>query len=162
MSKRENECSHCRYLRICPTHPRHETKMTSVSEPRETSCKPLGAQRRGIQLSAWNSSESVTMRDEHRTAREVYGRGKTKLSGGNTGQVMRKAMSAPEGNWSCRPRATCDSQKGPLPRRVFNNGQCEAGAEQKEMWLCQALILAAGSVTGNTEGGTRRDMQRKT
>ena len=29
------------------------------------------------------------------------------------------------------------------------------------MWLCQALILSAGSVTGSTEGGKRRNMQRK-
>ena len=82
--------------RICPTHPCHETEVTSVSEPRETSGKPLGDHARGSQLSSWNSSKSVTMRDEHRTAREVYDRGKMKLSGGDTGQVMRKTMLTPE------------------------------------------------------------------
>ena len=70
--------------RICLTHPCHETEMTPVSEPRETSGKPLGDHARGSQLSSWNSSKSVTMRDEHRTAREVYDAGKMKQSGGNT------------------------------------------------------------------------------
>ena len=33
---------------------------------------------------------------------------------------------------------------------------------KNELWLCQALILAARSVTGSTEGWKRRNMQRKT
>ena len=117
--------------RICLTHPCHETEVTSVSEPRETSGKPLGDHARGSQLSSWNSSKSVTMRDEHRTAREVYDRGKMKLSGGDTGQVMRKTMLTPEGKWFCHPPAPCEPQKRPVPRCVSDSGQCEAGVEQK-------------------------------
>ena len=117
--------------RIRLTHPCHETEITSVSEPRETSGKPLGDHARGSQLSSWNSSKSVTMRDEHRTAREVYDRGKMKLSGGDTGQVKRKTMLNPEGKWFCHPPAPSEPQKTPVPRCVSDNGQCEAGVEQK-------------------------------
>ena len=117
--------------RICLTHPCHETEVTSVSEPRETSGKPLGDHARGSQLSSWNSSKSVTMRDEHRTARKVYDRGKMKLSGGDTGQVMRKTMLTPEGKWFCHSPAPCERQKRPVPRCVSDSGQCEAGVEQK-------------------------------
>ena len=117
--------------RICLTHPCHETEMTSVSEPRETSGKPLGDHARGSQLSSWNSSKSVTMRDEHRTAREVYDRGKMKQSGGNTWQVMRKTMLTPEGKWFCHPPAPCEPQRRHVPRCVSDSGQCEAGVEQK-------------------------------
>ena len=81
-------------------HPCNDTAMTSVRESRETSCKSPGDHARGSQLYTWNSSKSVTMRDEHRTAgRKVYVRGKMTLDGGDTDQVMRKAMSAPEGKW---------------------------------------------------------------
>ena len=117
--------------RICMTHPCNETEMTSGHEPRETSCKSTGDHDRGSQLNTWNSSKSVTTRDEHRTAREVYNRGKMKLDGGDTDQVMRKAMSTPEGKWFCHPRAACDPQKRPVSRRVSDSGHCEAGAEQK-------------------------------
>ena len=124
--------------RICPKHPRNETKMTSVCELRETRCKSLQDRARESQLNAlnstgdhWRLSKSPTMGDEHMTAMVVCDRGKTKLSGGNTGQVMRKTMLTPEGKWFCRPRATCDSQKEPLSRRVSDSGQCWAGAEQK-------------------------------
>ena len=118
--------------RICPRHPCHETEMTSVSEPRETSCKPLAAHARGIQLKAWNLSKSVpTMGDEHRTAREVYDRRRMKLDGGVTGQAMRKAMLTPEGKWFCHPPVPSEPQKTPVPRCVSDSGQCWAGAEQK-------------------------------
>ena len=67
--------------RICPTHPRHETKMTSVRELRETRYKSLQDQARESQLNAlnstgdhWRPSKCPTMGDEHRTAREVYDR----------------------------------------------------------------------------------------
>ena len=117
--------------RICLTHPCHETEMTSMSEPRETSGKPLSDHARGSQLKSWISSKSVTMRDEHRTAREVYDRGKMKLSGGDTGQVMRKTMLTPEGKWFCHLPAPSELQKRPVPRCVIDSGQCEAGVEQK-------------------------------
>ena len=123
---------------ICPKHPRHETKMTSVRELRETRSKSLQDQARECQLNAlnsigdhWRPSKSPTMSDEHRTAREVYHRGKMKLDGGDTGQMMRKAMLTPEGKWFTYPRAACDYQKRPVSRRVCESGHCEAGAEQK-------------------------------
>ena len=73
--------------RICPKHPCHETKMTSVREFRELSCRSLDDQARESHLKAWNLSKSVpTMGDEHRTAREVYDRRRMKLDGGDTGQ----------------------------------------------------------------------------
>ena len=73
------------------------------------------------------------MRDELRTAREVYDRGKMKLDGGDTDQVMRKAMSTLEGKWFCHPRPACDPQKRPFPRRVCDSGHCMAGAEEKRI-----------------------------
>ena len=107
--------------RICPTHPRHGTKMTSVREVRETRCKPLQDQARESQPNAlnstgdhWRPSKSSTMGDEHRTAREVYDRGKMELDGGDTSQLMRKAMLTPEGKWFTYPRAPCDYQKRPV------------------------------------------------
>ena len=124
--------------RICPKYPRHEAKMTSVRELRETRCKSLQERARESQLNAlnttgdhWHPSKSPTIGDEHRTAREVYDRGKMKLDGGDTGQVMRKAMLTPEGKWLTYPRAPCDYQKRPVSRRVCDSGHCEAGAEQK-------------------------------
>ena len=85
-------------------HSCNETEITWVHEPRETSCKSPEDHARGRQLNTWNSSKNVNLRDEHRTAREVYDRGKMKLDGGDTDQVMRKAMSTPEGKWFCLPR----------------------------------------------------------
>ena len=124
--------------RICPKHPRHETKMTSIRELRETRCKSLQDRARESQLNAlnshgdhWRPSKSPTMGDEHRTSREVYDSGKMKLDGGDTGQVMRKAMLTPEGKLFTYPRAPRDYQKRPVSRRVCDSGHCEAGAEQK-------------------------------
>ena len=119
--------------RICSKHPCHETKMTSVGELRELSCRSLDDQARESQLKAWNLSKSVpTMGDEHRTAREVYDRRRMKLDGGDTGQAMRKAMLTPEGNWFCHTPAAYEPQKRPASRRVSDSGHCEAGAEQKQ------------------------------
>ena len=88
---------------ICPKHPCHETKMTSVRELRETRCKSHD-QARENQLNAlnstgdhWRPSKSPTMGDEHGTARKVYDKGKMNLDGGDTGQKMRKAALTPEG-----------------------------------------------------------------
>ena len=121
-------------LRICPKHPCHETKMTSVREFRELSCRSLDDQARESHLKAWNLSKSVpTMGDEHRTAREVYDRRRMKLDGGDTGQAMRKAMLTPEGKWFCHPPAPSEPQKTPVPRCVSDSGQCEAGVEQKRI-----------------------------
>ena len=118
--------------RICPKHPCHETKMTSVRELRELSCRSLDDQARESHLKAWNLSKSVpTMGDEHRTAREVYDTRRMKLDGGDTSQTMRKAMLTPEGKWFCHTPAAYEPQKRPLSRRVSDSGQCEAGAEQK-------------------------------
>ena len=93
-----------RLSRIFPKHPRHEIKMTSVRELRETRCKLLQDRAKESQFNAlnsfgdhWRPSRSPTMGDEHRTAREVYDIGKVKLDGGDTGQTMRKAMLTPEG-----------------------------------------------------------------
>ena len=118
--------------RICPKHPCHETKMTSVRELRELSCRSLDDQARESHLKAWNLSKSVlTMGDEHRTAREVYDRRRIKLDGGDTGQAMRKAMLTPEGKWFRHTQAAYEPQKRPVSRRVSDSRQCEAGAEQK-------------------------------
>ena len=118
--------------RICPKHPCHETKMTSVRELRELSCRSLNVQARESHLKAWNLSKSVpTMGAENRTAREVYDRRRMKLDVGDTGQAMRKAMLTPEGKWFCHTLAAYEPQKRPVSRRVSDSGQCEAGAEQK-------------------------------
>ena len=112
--------------------------MTSVRELRATRYKSLQDQARDSQPNAlnstgdhWRPSKNPTMADEHRTAREVYDSGKMKLDGGDTGQLMRKAMLTPEGKWFCYPRTPCDYQKRPVSRRVCDSGHCEAGAEQK-------------------------------
>ena len=55
--------------RIWPKHPGNETKLTSARELPETS-KSLGDHARGSRRNTWKSSKSVTMRDEHRTARK--------------------------------------------------------------------------------------------
>ena len=124
--------------RICPKHPRHETKITPVRELRETRCKSQQERARENEFKAlnstgdhWRPSKSPTMGDEHRTAREVYDREKMKLDGGDTGQVMRKAMLTPEGKWFSYPRTPCDYQKRPVSRRVCDSGHCEARAEIK-------------------------------
>ena len=118
--------------RICPKHPCHETKMSSVREFQELSCRSLDDQARESHLKAWNLSKSVpTMGDKHRTAREVYDRRRMKLDGGDTGQVMRKTMLTPEEKWFCHPPAPCEPQRRPVPRCVSDSGQCEAGVEQK-------------------------------
>ena len=129
--------------RFCPKHPRHETEMTSVRELRETRSKSLQEQAVESQLKAlnstgdhWRPSNCPTMGDEHRTAREVYDREKMKLNGGDTGQVMCKAMLTPEGKLFCNPRNPCDYQKRPVSRRVCDSGHCEACAEINEMRLC--------------------------
>ena len=62
--------------RICLTHPCNETELTSVRESREPSCKSPGDHARESQLNTSNSSKSVNLGNEHRTAREVYDRGK--------------------------------------------------------------------------------------
>ena len=125
--------------RICPKHPRHETKMTSVRELRETRCKSLKDRARENQLNAlnstgdhWRPSKNPTMGDEHRTAREVHDRGKLKLDDGDTGQVMRKAMLMLEGKCICHPRAVCNPQKTPVSRRACDSGHCDAGVELKQ------------------------------
>ena len=58
--------------RICTKRPCHdETKMTSVRELRETSCRSLNDQAREKHLKAWNLPKSaLTTGDEHRTARK--------------------------------------------------------------------------------------------
>ena len=126
--------------RICPKHPRHETKTTSVREFRETRCKSLQDRARESQPNAlnstgdhWRPSKSPTMSDEHRTARKVYDKGKMKLDSGDTGQVIRKAMLTPEGKWFCYPRALRDYRKNLALRRVRDSGPCEAGADQKRI-----------------------------
>ena len=119
--------------RICPKPPCHETKMTSVRELRELSCRSLDDQARESHLKAWNLSKSVpTMGDEHRTSREVYDRRRMKLDGGDTGQAMRKAMLTPEGKWFCHTPAAYEPQKRPVSRRVSDSGQCEAGNMERK------------------------------
>ena len=79
------------------------------------------------------------MSDEHRTAREVYDKRQMKLDGGDTGQVMRKAMLTPEGKWFCYPRALRDYQKSSAFMRVRDNGPCEAGADQKRIVTVKSI-----------------------
>ena len=129
--------------RIFPTHPRHETKMTSVRELRETKCNSLQDRASENQLRAlkstgdpWRPSKSPTMGDEHRTVREVYDRGKTKLDGGDTGQVMREAMVTPEGKlWEQKrnmavPSADCCSW---ISHRKHATWKAEEQAAQNPM-----------------------------
>ena len=127
-----------KHSRICTKHPRHGTKMTSERELRETRCKSLQDRARESQLNAsnstgdhWRPSKCPTMGDEHSTARKVYDRQKMKLDGGDTGQVMRKAILTPEEKWFTYARAPCDYPKRPVSRRICDSGHCEAAAEQK-------------------------------
>ena len=73
--------------RFCLTRPCHDTRMSSVDELRETSCESRTDRAGKCHLNAWNStgdywlqSNSLTIGDEHRTAREVYDRGKSNLT----------------------------------------------------------------------------------
>ena len=59
--------------------------MISVRELRETSCKSLNGQAGEGHLEAWNSEgddrfppKCPTMSDEHKTARKIYDRGKSR------------------------------------------------------------------------------------
>ena len=154
--------------RICPKHPRNETKMTSVRELRETRGKSLQDRARESQCDAlnstgdhWRPSKSPTMGDEHRTAMEVYDRGKMKFDGGDTGQVMRKAMLTPEGKWFTYSRAHATTRRGLFQDVSVTVDIARLVRNKNEMWLCQAMIVAAGSLTGITKGGKRRNKQRK-
>ena len=127
--------------RICPKDIRHDTKTASVCEPRETNCRSMSGQASEVHLKAWNSevddwfpSKCPTMSDEHRTARKIYYRGKTRYYDGDTSKLNEtcKVMTAPEGKLSCHPRTTCDSQTKPVSRRVCDSEHCEAGAEQRQ------------------------------
>ena len=135
--------------RICLTHPRHETEMTSVSEPRETSGKPLGGQTSEGHREAWNSSDArfpskcPTMSDEHRAARKIYDRGKTHWNDEDTCEFdeICKAMATAEGKWWRKLKTHWDFISMPASRWALCTGQLSGYYEHgvavsNAVWHC--------------------------
>ena len=130
--------------RICPKHPCHETKMTSVRELRELSCISLDDQARESHHKAWNLSKSVpTMGDEHRTARKIYDRGKTRWDDEDTGKFdeICKAMATAEGKWWRKLKTRWDFISVPASRWALCTGQLSGYYEHcvavsNAVWHC--------------------------
>ena len=130
--------------RICPKHPCHETKTTSVRELRELSCRSLDDQARESHHKAWNLSKSVpTMGDEHRTARKIYDRGKTRWDDEDTGKFdeICKAMATAEGKWWRKLKTRWDFISVPASRWALCTGQLSGYYEHcvavsNAVWHC--------------------------
>ena len=130
--------------RICPKHPCHETKMTSVRELRELSCRSLDDQARESHHKAWNLSKSVpTMGDEHRTARKIYDRGKTRWDDEDTGKFdeICKAMATADRKWWRKLKTCWDFISVPASRWALCTGQLSGYYEHcvavsNAVWHC--------------------------
>ena len=117
-------------LSICPKLLCHDTKMTSMREPRETNCPSLNGPASKGHIKEWNSegddrfpSKFPTMKDEPKTARKVYDRGKTHWYDEATSKLdeICKAKTTPEGKWFCHPRTKGDTKKRAVSRRVCDS-----------------------------------------
>ena len=123
--------------RICPRNPCHETRITSVRELRETSCKSLNDRASEGHLKAWNAgvdrfrSKRPTMSDEHRTASKTYDRGKTHWDEENASKIdeICKAMKTPEGKWWRKLKTRWDCISMPASRRALSTGQLSGDKE---------------------------------
>ena len=133
--------------RICPRNPCHETKITSVRELRETSCKSLNGRDSEGHLKAWNSaddrfpSKCPTMSDEHRTASKTYDRGKTHWDDENASKLDEfcKAIKTPEGKWWRKLKTRWDFISMPASRRALCTRQLR-GDEEHGVAVSNAVL----------------------